>query len=78
VDCYEAIDVMGEALEDRLPAVLRPGFDEHMIECRPCSTYFAHLRVTRQALLALPQDGDSSPRRAELLEEFRRRFRRDH
>lgn len=75
--CYEAIDVMGEALEDTLEPALRLGFDEHMAECGPCAAYFEHLHVVRSALLEMPREGATSPHRAELIEEFRRQFRRD-
>lgn len=70
--CQEAIDVMGEALEGRLQADLRPGFEEHMAECPPCATYLDHLKVTRRALLNLPPEGGASPRRQELIQEFKR------
>ena len=72
--CQEAIDVMEEALEGRLEASLRPGFDEHLAECRPCDTYFGHLRVTRRALGSLARAGESNPRRSQLVEAFRKEF----
>jgi hypothetical protein len=75
--CQEAIDVMGEALEDRLQPDLRPGFDGHIAECRPCSAYFQHLRLLRAALCALPSEGGTSPRRSELIEAYRKEFERD-
>jgi anti-sigma factor RsiW len=75
--CQEAIDVMGEALEGRLPADLRPGFDEHMAECPPCATYLQHLQVTRNALLRLGAEGASNPRHQELIDAFRREFGRN-
>jgi len=74
--CQEAIDVMGEALEGTLVSDLQPGFDEHMAECRPCATYFEHLVVTRRALLSIPREASTSPRRTELIEEFRKEFDR--
>jgi len=72
--CQEAIDVMGEALEGRLPADLRPDFDEHMAECPPCATYLQHLQVTRNALLRLGAENGSNTRRQELIDAFRREF----
>lgn len=75
--CQEAIDVMGEALEDRLAPELRPGFDEHMTECEPCAMYFEHLHVTRRVLLTMPAEDATSPRRDELIEKFRREFEHD-
>lgn len=72
--CQEAIDVMGDAVEDRLAADFRPGFDEHMAECRPCATYFEQLRLTRGALRALPREPAVEARKDDLLREFRERF----
>lgn len=72
--CCEAIDVMGDALEGRLERPLRPGFDEHMAECGPCATYFEHLQVVRRVLLEMPRERGTSPRRTELLAEYRRLF----
>ena len=77
MNCQEAIDVMGEAVEGRLEPDLRPGFDEHMTECGPCATYYEHLRVTRSLLRSLPRDPKESPRRSELIEKFRRQFERN-
>lgn len=75
--CQEAIDVMGEALEDRLLPEFRPGFDEHIRECPPCAAYFEHLRLTRAALRSLPAEGGTSPRRGELMDAYRREFERE-
>jgi len=71
MNCHEAIDVMGDAVEGRLQAALRQGFEEHITECAPCRTYLEHLRLTRKALRSLPAGG-TSPRREELIENFRR------
>ena len=74
--CQEAIDVMGEAIEDRLAADMRPGFDEHMAECRPCATYFDQLRFTRGALRGLPRERAAGAHRDDLLRRFRERYGR--
>jgi len=74
--CQEAIDVMGEAVEGRLSPDVRPSFDDHMGECRPCSTYFEQLCVTRGALRSLPRMPDTDPRRSRLIEAFRKQFRK--
>ncbi|OGF03937.1 MAG: hypothetical protein A2W00_14435 [Candidatus Eisenbacteria bacterium RBG_16_71_46] len=74
--CQEAVDLMGEALEGQLQPALRPGFEGHMAECAPCATYLEHLHVTRNALLHLPLEGGTSPRRQELIEKFKREFGR--
>ena len=72
MNCPEAIDVMDMALEESLEPGLRAPFEDHLVECAPCSTYFEQLRVTLAALRGLPRDGKTSPRRAELIERFKR------
>lgn len=74
MNCYEAIDVMGEAIEGTLAAALRAGLDGHLAECRPCRVYMEQLVVTRGAIGHAPAPGATSPRRAELLEKFRKAF----
>lgn len=76
MNCYETIDRMDLALDERLPPSDRPGFDEHLVECGPCRNYFAQLGVTVRSLGALPPAKEANPRRAELLECFRRSVRR--
>ena len=74
MNCYEAIDLMGEALEGRLASNARPGFDEHLEECTTCRTYFEQLRLTLKALEHLPPQGETSRRRSELIAAFKREF----
>ena len=72
MNCYEAIDMMDDALEGRLAPALRAGFDEHLDECRVCRTYLDQLRVTIQALERLPRTGTAHQGRSELIAAFRR------
>jgi len=72
MDCYEAIDLMGDELEGNLPAGARAGFDEHMAECAPCCTYHQQLRLTRDLLGRLPAQEKTLERRSELLARFER------
>ena len=74
MNCHEAIDVMDDAIEGRLDAVRREGFDEHMVECRACGTYLEHLRVVRAALQLQRDDGALHPRREELIRIFEKEF----
>jgi len=76
MNCQEAIDVMGDALEGRLDPTLRAGLDEHLGECTPCGTYYDHLRHTRRALASLDRPRATSPRRGELLDAYRSEFER--
>ena len=72
MNCYEAIDLMGDELEGRLPPASREGFEEHLAECTACSTYLDQLRVTISALEHMPRSGAAPKRRSELIEAFRR------
>jgi len=75
MNCHEAIDVMGDAAEDRLDARYCAGFREHMEECPACAAYYSQLRLTRLALKDLSPSAPGTPvKRAELLERFRREF----
>lgn len=75
MNCIEAIDVMGDAAEDRLDPSYAAGFQEHMEECPPCATYYEQLRITRLALRNLDPAAPEAPeRRAELIATFRRAF----
>jgi predicted anti-sigma-YlaC factor YlaD len=70
MECPEALDLMGEALEGSLGRAVRVGFEEHLAECTSCGAYFEQLRVTTVVLRTLPP-GPSSPRRPQLLARYR-------
>ena len=70
MNCYETIDLMGDALEGSVPPESRAGFDEHLQECPVCSTYLDQLRVPLQALERLPQPMVANQRRSELIAAF--------
>lgn len=76
MDCPEAIDLMADALEGRLPTRARAGFADHMVECPSCRNYFDQLGVTRRTLERLASDAATSPRRDELIAAFRKAFHR--
>ena len=71
MECPEALDVMGEAIDGSLKGAVLAGFQEHIGECASCGAYFDQLRITRATLATLPP-GPTSPRRAELLDLFRK------
>jgi len=75
MECPEALDVMGDALEGTLVGVTRAGFEEHIGECASCGSYYEQLRITVTALRNLPP-GEPSPQWKDLLEAFRRETRR--
>jgi hypothetical protein len=76
MNCYEAIDLMGDELEGRLPTASREGFQEHLAESAACHTYLDQLRVTISALEHMPRVGVTPQRRVELIEAFRRERRK--
>jgi len=76
MNCQEAIDLMGDAVDGTLQSTVRTGFHEHMVECPSCRTYLEHLRLTRQALGSLPRGSGTSPRRKDLIRKFTEEFDR--
>lgn len=76
MNCYEAIDLMGDELDNRLAPEFRAGFDDHLVECAACATYFDQLRVTVEALQRMPRLPETPQRRAELIAAFRREWKR--
>ena len=75
MECIEAIDVMGEAVEDSLESPILESFAAHLDECVPCRNYYHQLRVTRRALGALPRESRPSTL-SDLVREFRQTFRK--
>lgn len=77
MNCHEAIDLIGDAIEGTLAPAALAGLDEHFAECPPCRNYMDQLRLTRQALGHLSPRGGSADRRGDLIARFRREFRND-
>ena len=75
MECYEAIDLMGDALEERLTPDARTGLQEHLEECPACCDYMDQLRVTRDALGHLPTPEGSSRHRDDLIARFLKEVR---
>ena len=74
MNCYEAIDLMGEAIEGTLAAASRAGLDGHLAECGPCRVYMEQLTVTRRAIGQASVPASRNPRRDELIARFRKAF----
>ena len=77
MNCQEAIDLMGVAIDGRLPRSAVAPFEEHMAECSACGTYFGQLRLTRQALRSTARPAGRNPRRDALISRFRKEFGSD-
>lgn len=75
MNCYEAIDLMGDAIEGTLAPDARAGLDEHFAECPPCRNYMDQLRVTCQVLRRLPGPGGTGDGRHDLIAKFKQEFR---
>lgn len=71
MNCREAIDVMGEAVEGAAFTTW-PGFEEHLRDCAPCRNYLDQLRMTRRALRLLSKERGEAPNRQELIDRFRK------
>jgi len=76
VNCHEAIDLIGDAIEGTLAPGALAGLDEHFAECPPCRNYMDQLRLTRQALGRLPSTGEIGDR-DDLIARYKREFRQD-
>jgi len=75
MNCKEALDVVSEALDETLEESVRREFLEHMERCSACRTYVEQVRLSVQALKRLPRSRRPNPRRAEIIEAYRKKFR---
>ena len=75
MNCIKALDLVTEALDDALEADVRADFDDHLAECPSCRRYVEQVVVSVETLKRSPTPGRSNPRRSELIEEFRKKFR---
>ncbi len=76
MDCSEAIDLMGDALEIEIQGQTLAEFEGHLRECGPCGNYFEQIRLTRNALRGLPRAVSPPANRNQLIEKFREERRR--
>ena len=78
MNCWEAIDLMGDAMEGVLAPEPSAGLFDHLEECPPCRNYFEQLQLTRRALRNLGHPEDPNRKRRELLDRFKDAFRKHH
>jgi anti-sigma factor RsiW len=76
MNCYEAIDLMGDELDGRLPPEFRSEFAEHIEMCPACGTYLDQLRFTLRALENMPRASVTPRQRSELIAAFQRERKR--
>lgn len=75
MNCVQTLDLVTEALDGALGESQRVEFEGHVRACTACGRYVDQLRIAIEALRRLPKSGRANPRRAELIEEFRKQFR---
>jgi predicted anti-sigma-YlaC factor YlaD len=76
MNCYEAIDLMGDELEGLLAPEVRIEFAEHIETCSACGTYLDQLRFTLRALEKMPRASVTPRQRSELIAAFQRERKR--
>jgi anti-sigma factor RsiW len=74
--CRELVDLVTEYLGDTLPPRDRARFEQHLLDCPPCTAYLAQMRATL-ALAAELRSTDAPPADevAQQLDELFRRWR---
>lgn len=75
MNCQQTLDLVPEALDETLTESTRREFLGHLSACGACRNYVEQLRLSVQALKRVPTQGKPNPRRAELIEAFRKKFR---
>jgi predicted anti-sigma-YlaC factor YlaD len=69
--CKELVELITDYLEGRLPRSERRRFDEHVKQCKYCTTYLDQMRVTIRVLGRLREESIQPAAREELLSAFR-------
>lgn len=69
--CNEFVELVTEYLEGTLSPADRQRFEAHLAQCDGCTTYFAQMRQTIQALGRLPEEAVPQTAWDKLLGEFR-------
>ena len=71
ITCKELVEVVTDYLEGRMPPDRRLLFEEHVVFCSWCRTYFDQMRETIRITGTLAEDDLSPETRDALLEAFR-------
>jgi anti-sigma factor RsiW len=69
--CREVVELLGDYVEDTLPAAERARVDAHLAGCDGCAHYLEQLRTTIRLAGRLPEDPLSAEACEPLLEAFR-------
>jgi hypothetical protein len=73
VRCVELVELVTDWMEGGLDDAVRADVEEHLVVCRPCTTYVSQIRRTIGFMRNLDTDGPSPASREELLRAFRSR-----
>jgi anti-sigma factor RsiW len=69
--CRELVEIVTDYLEDRLSALDRRRFEEHLAACEGCANYVEQMRDTIRLVGRLTDDAIPIPARERLLQAFR-------
>ena len=69
--CRELVEIVTDYLEDRLSALDRRRFEEHLAACEGCANYVEQVRDTIRLVGRLTDDAIPIPARERLLQAFR-------
>jgi anti-sigma factor RsiW len=69
--CKELVEIVTDYLEDRLPAVERRRFEQHVAGCEGCRNYLEQMRETIHLVGELGEDSIPVPIRERMLRAFR-------
>jgi anti-sigma factor RsiW len=70
--CQQAVELVTDYLEGRLPRRHRRRFERHLAACPNCSAYLEQIRQTIEATGQVPTESLDPAVRSELIELFRR------
>ncbi|MBN1947192.1 MAG: zf-HC2 domain-containing protein [Bradymonadales bacterium] len=71
VNCKRVTELVTDYLEGHLSRVMQVRFRFHLSWCRHCRAYVDQMRMTIQALRALPHNPAPLDTKEQLLQEFR-------
>jgi anti-sigma factor RsiW len=69
--CHEVVELVGDYLEDALPADVRARVEEHLAGCDGCTEYLAQMRETIRLTGMLTEERVPEDQKRALLDAFR-------
>jgi anti-sigma factor RsiW len=69
--CKELVEIVTDYLEDRLSAVERQRFEQHLVGCEGCANYLDQMRQTIRMVGRLSEESIPASTRQRLLRAFR-------